>query len=176
MSHEPTEIVGSSSGLSVQRSALDVERSAERSGATQGPPLCPPNTPPFTASLCLTAAGAPRTPHAPKPRYLSHDASRWCRDLLAHLEPWLAAALSGEKRHRLSSAQSRLIAREHSELVCDLAQALAASPEWDGALLAAQLHARGWPVDLELALRLHAWSSHLLDRIMAHHRAKLNSF
>lgn len=110
--------------------------------------------------------------YRPKAIYRTADASKHCYSLLAALEPWVQAASAGKKRHRLASPLSATANRSADDLLCDCAGALAEAFEWDGALLAHHLAARGWPVDVELVRLCHTWSTALMDRIMATYRAR----
>lgn len=110
--------------------------------------------------------------YRPKPRFRSDDASRHARELFAALQPWVEQAIVGGKRHRIASQHTPSVNRAADDLLCDCAAALAESPEWEGALLAHRLAARGWPVDVELVRLCHTWSCGLMDRIMVAHRER----
>lgn len=118
--------------------------------------------------------------YKPKACYLSTDVSRHVRGLFEALQPWIQSAMVGEKRHRIGAIiprlepgpeiYSRIINRDADTLLCDCAAALAASAEWEGALIAHHLANRGWPVDVELVRACHEWSCRLMDKIMAEWR------
>ena len=110
--------------------------------------------------------------YRPKPRYRTDDASRHAASFYEALTPWVQQAVVGEKRHRIASANTPAINRAADDLLCDCAQVLAKSVEWEGALLAHGLAARGWPIDVELVRLCHTWSTSLMDRIMADYRAR----
>lgn len=110
--------------------------------------------------------------YVPKPQYRSDDASAHAASLVQALQLWVSAAQAGEKWARLTMPHSKLIARDADTIHCDVAAALAAALEWDGAILAHHLAHRGWPVDVELVRTCHQWSCGLMDRIMAERRAR----
>lgn len=107
------------------------------------------------------------TPHTPIARYRSEQACQYVDDCLAAIDLWIAAALTGCKRHPLESENHRGILRAADSIRADVAQVLADTPIWDGFLLAAALLHRGWPADLALAHMLHSWSCEIRQRRIA---------
>jgi hypothetical protein len=105
--------------------------------------------------------------YVPRPEYRSKDASDWAHSLNEHITRWICEALNGSRRRRLVSSSSKLIARSQDEIRCDIAQALAACPEWDGFSIAHALKERGWPADVDLVFQCNIWSSNLWPKIKA---------
>lgn len=108
--------------------------------------------------------------YKPKPQYRSQDASKYAHEFCEALQPWICEAMTGQKRHRLASNNCSVVNRAADDILCDCAQVLAASAEWEGALLAHGLAERGWPIDVELVRACHSWSCGLMDAIMVRWR------
>lgn len=113
----------------------------------------------------------PGAHYIPKTYYRSADASRYAREFHEALGTWIAEVRAGT-RLKFAEARTAFLAREADGLLCDCAQVLAASVEWEGALLAHGLAGRGWPIDRELVTACHAWSMALMDLKMAEHRKR----
>jgi hypothetical protein len=105
--------------------------------------------------------------YSPNAGYRSKDAASWFSTLETELQGWIADALAGQKRHRLSATNSASVARNYDDVRCDIAQALAAAEDWDGFTIAHQLTLRGWPGDVELVMICNVWSCRLRGRIRA---------
>jgi len=112
----------------------------------------------------------------PRAQFRSDDASQHANSLMHQLGEWCHGALAGERRHRLTATNSKLIARSVDELLGDCAWVLANAQEWEGALMAHLFATRGWPVDVELVRLCHQWSCSLMDRVMAQRRASAPRF
>jgi hypothetical protein len=113
--------------------------------------------------------------YIPKPRFRTDDASRHANSLYEALEPWIATAIGGGKRHRICSLHSPSINRAADDILCDCAYVLATAAEWDGALMAHFFAEKGWPVDVELVRLCHTWSSGVMDQVMAAMRNRSSS-
>jgi hypothetical protein len=110
--------------------------------------------------------------YTPNAGYRTKDAVEWWQNLEMSLQGWIADALGGEKRHRLTATSSTSIARSYDEIRGDLSQALAAAPDWDGFSIAHQLTLRGWPGDVELVVLCNVWSCRLRGLIRARLKAR----
>lgn len=103
--------------------------------------------------------------HVPLAQYRTNDVRDHTPELMEALRPWIEAARSGLKAHRLLSyyrVQDRapLNTREaiDSELLSDIHVALQNAGEWEGFTLGYELKMRNWPVDTELVNTCQRWS------------------